>query len=381
MQTLRATNRIHAKIENDLKAQIGTGRLRPGDRILSERKLCGQYGLSRTAIRSVIEELIRDGLLCRDARRGTFVADSGTVRALAQPATRTVIVGFNPSLEVTSLRAMPRFEATYRGIESQALAHGYDVAIQLGAAFRQKLSFGAARLKTEVCGMIVGGVDIDAAIDDLLRAGVPLVILGPTTRQDVNAVDADAVSGGYLACRYVLEHGYERTAFVAPVFQGESGVQQGFLQRRTGYLRALGEAGVTASGPTVYPVIDTLTSCTEEGENQLREALQRLAPPFAVFTAADILAPTLYKLIGGLGLKIPDDVGIIGCDGQPWAETLDPPLTTVFVDTEHIGVLAWKRLHELITAPAPTPPFKQLVPVRLIERASCLGASSGRPKA
>ncbi|MBN1674015.1 MAG: GntR family transcriptional regulator [Kiritimatiellae bacterium] len=377
MQSLSATRDSYERVERDLREQIAGGRLAVGVRILSERRLCARYGLSRAEVRAVMEGLVRAGLVTRDARRGTFVADSDAVHHLMRVAPRTVLFGYNPSWDTGQQVGQLISEELYHAFETAALADGRDVIVQIGGAFRKKLAAGAGELKKHVCGIVLGGADIDSLARQAALTGLPFVVLhSPTLSQDVNLVSADWVSGGRMAARHLLANGYRRLTFVAPVFSGEPAVQDGFLLRRLGVQRALEEANVVGPLPSCYPVALPGIVVGEEGRAALREHFRTIPPPFGVCSGADIVVPAVYDVLRELGLAVPRDVGVVGYDGQPLAEHLAPPLSTIHIDLDRMGALAWQRLRQLIEGTGPAFPLRQLIPVRLIERDSSRGPAS-----
>ena len=111
---------LHRQLRDHLVAEIRSGRYRPGERILSERQLCVQYGVSRTTVREAINDLVRTGHLVRVPAKGTFVAAEKIEQDLAR-VTRfweTVAAsGRMPAIRILSIIRGPGSESARRGLE------------------------------------------------------------------------------------------------------------------------------------------------------------------------------------------------------------------------------------------------------------------------
>jgi DNA-binding LacI/PurR family transcriptional regulator len=91
----------------------------------------------------------------------------------------------------------------------------------------------------------------------------------------------------------------------------------------------------------------------------------------AVFAANDPMAIGAMRAIQGAGLRIPDDIALAGFDNIVWSSNTTPPLTTVNIHKEEIGLLAARRLLDLLHASAPLIPIEIRVRNELVVRQSC----------
>jgi DNA-binding LacI/PurR family transcriptional regulator len=89
----------------------------------------------------------------------------------------------------------------------------------------------------------------------------------------------------------------------------------------------------------------------------------------ALFCYNDRLAGMAIKCLRRMGLRVPEDVSVVGFDDAPYAELLDPPLTTAQQPFDQLGALAAQLLEERLSAP-PEPPTVLVLPCRLVVRAS-----------
>lgn len=93
---------LYLQLKQVLRDQIGSGDLRPGDRVPSERELSEQFEMSRMTVRQALLELVRDGMLHREQGRGTFVAENKMSQALL------AITGFTEDMEARGITAGSR---------------------------------------------------------------------------------------------------------------------------------------------------------------------------------------------------------------------------------------------------------------------------------
>ncbi|MFB9469265.1 LacI family DNA-binding transcriptional regulator [Nonomuraea salmonea] len=151
--------------------------------------------------------------------------------------------------------------------------------------------------------------------EQLATRGIPLVLLDPRDEQpaEVASVGASDWSGGLTATRHLLSLGHRRIAAVAGPADALAA-----RARLDGYRTALDMAGL--------PVDPGLIA----GPGDAPERLLRLpSPPTAILTCDDGQAAGVYRIVHRLGLRIPDDVSVIGFDAPLAGRWMDPPLTTI----------------------------------------------------
>jgi DNA-binding LacI/PurR family transcriptional regulator len=167
-----------------------------------------------------------------------------------------------------------------------------------------------------------------------LRArGIPFVVFDPTGElpDDVPFVGSTNWSGGRSATRHLIDLGHERIAMI--------GGPDGILccrARLDGYRSA-----IEAAGRAVDPGLVVRTDLTrEDGEAAGLELLRRAGRPTAIFTCNDLQALGVYLAARSLGLRIPEDLSVVGFDDLPLAALVDPPLTTVHQPLVEMAVAA-----------------------------------------
>src|SRR2546428_179700 len=159
-------------------------------------------------------------------------------------------------------------------------------------------------------------------------------------------VGSDDVTGAMLATQHLIGLGHVRIGHLA----GQPTVSTGVL-RRKGYHAALSDAGIAAD-------LDLLVESgfVEEGGAQAMERLLSLdRPPTAAFAVTDMTAVGAYGVARRRGLRIPEDLAIVGYNDIPLAARLIPGLTTVHVPIHEFGSVAARMVLEQIETGVLTP--------------------------
>jgi beta-glucosidase len=154
-------------------------------------------------------------------------------------------------------------------------------------------------------------------------------------------VDVDNVLGGALAVRHLLERGRRRIAALSYAFPPS----RAQADRLEGYRRALAEAP-HAGDARVELAATPEPAAAVEAARRLLESWQ----PDAVFALTDALAVGAMHAARAAGLRVPDDVAVVGYDDFPYAPYLDPPLTSVRLPYAEMGRTAVAWLTRAVTA-------------------------------
>lgn len=148
---------------------------------------------------------------------------------------------------------------------------------------------------------------------------IPVVLVNRTVSEPVTSVSFDNEYGGYLMTKYLLDQGHRR---IAGMF-GDFGRQR-FRDRYMGCKRAMEEYGVKDYKKYFIYDVDTI----EEAFQRTKEVLAREDRPTAFFATMDILAIGIYSGISHSGLRIPEDISVVGFDNIFMSQYMIPPLTT-----------------------------------------------------
>jgi LacI family transcriptional regulator len=201
----------------------------------------------------------------------------------------------------------------------------------------------------------------DPALGEILQRNRSVVLID----EDVAGVSAPRVfsenrTGGYLATRHLLDYGHTQIAFI-----GGPNNLLSTRERLAGFRCALEERGLR-------PILELIRFgpyTSDFGREAALAFFNSSKRPTAVFASSDYVALGVLNAAHRSGLKIPDALSLIGFDDMPWAELLQPPLTTIRQSARELGSAGAKILLKVI-AGAPVELMETRLPVELIERES-----------
>ncbi|MGQ9681333.1 MAG: GntR family transcriptional regulator [Anaerolineae bacterium] len=337
--------------------QIESGELRPGDMLPSLRQLCREHQVSTITVRRALQELVAQGLLHSQQGIGTFVTGRSRRTRIA-----LVIIGF--------------FEQEWR---RSASIFGDLVGGAAAVAWEQETLFSITRVDPgrHTAAVLASILDErffdglllrmlpDVTADDLeplLSAGLPYVVIKRhIPGLPINCIIVDDAEAARTATAHLIAHGRRRIAFACP--------QNAVIgrERLAGYRQALAESGIGQDESLIAPVPDWFE---EQGYRALRRLMEAPSPPDALFAAGDQLAAGAYRAAAELGVRIPEDLAIVGYDDIPASASLQPPLTTVRTSYYDFGARAMRLLLDLIAGRV-EPPARVVLEAPLIVRASC----------
>ena len=201
-------------------------------------------------------------------------------------------------------------------------------------------------------------------LEKLVERGTHFVRWGSAGEGQVGAVvGSDNEQGGFDACQHLVQSGRRRIAFIGTAEPGYPEV----LERWRGYSRALRAAGI-APDPALRVDADASEAA---GRAAMDELIDRGDDFDAVFAASDVSAIGAMHALQARGLRIPDDVAVVGFDDIPAASLSSPPLTTVTQDARKAGEALVEAIVEAVERGRSE---SRLLPVRLRVRDSSRAA-------
>ncbi len=179
---------------------------------------------------------------------------------------------------------------------------------------------------------------LESAIIDL---EIPIVFLTMQPRPTIPVVSIDNHLGGKMATRHLLEQGYRHIGHITgPLDWWES------RQRMAGWKDALLEAGLSVSDD--HWVEGNWSSAS--GARAIRALLSQYPQMDAIFAANDQMALSVLQAACSEGLRIPEDLGLVGFDNLPESEYYWPPLTTIHPEQYTVGKMAVQEMVKIIDA-------------------------------
>lgn len=229
-------------------------------------------------------------------------------------------------------------------------------------ATNRALSLPAMLLDERVDGVIVVGAFLEKTISDISqRARHNMVLADAYTpgALEFDSVLIDNINGAMSAVTYLIGRGHRHIGLIGSNPHSYPSI----LERRQGYLMALAQAGITAT----Y-IEDGLLDRTDAQAAVLR-LINRAPEITAIFACNDNVAIGVMNALHEVGLRVPQDISVIGFDDIDLAQEVTPPLTTIHVDKVLIGTMAVRHLKDRVLDPERTP-VKTMVSTQLIERKS-----------
>ncbi len=282
---------------------------------------------------------------------------------------RTQIIGIIIPETVTKLFTDPFFPLLLRGATEACNAREYQLMLSLFTARVDREELYRRILRGRYLdGVIIASASIsDPLIPSLLRDGIPFVSVGRYPDERVSYVDVDNVGGARMAVEHLIRLGHRRIATITgPLDMLVS------RDRLEGYRQALEANGI--------PVDESLIIESDFTEAGGMLSMQRLLPasPTAVFVASDMMAIGAMRALRQAGLRVPDDVAIVGFDDIPLASSIEPPLTTIRQPIERLGTIAVEVLLSLLEKPPEErqPAQRIILPTELVIRTSCGAAQA-----
>jgi len=269
---------------------------------------------------------------------------SSTVAHVREVAER---LGYRPNMVARALKMgeskciyviCPRiscfFPEIIRGIEGAALEFGYSILIvhterdpELEVRYVQEISAGRAD-----GALLLSMPRLDSKFFQR-EAFPPIVsVLDSLGRDNIPSVRIDHARGAEQAVEHLVALGHRRIAHIT----GDLSVSL-VRERQRGFVEAMTRAGLE-------PLCIPATFSSEAGQTAMAELLSRTQKPTAIFAGNDEIATGAMAAIRGAGLKVPEDISVVGHDDQPLSRLYDPQITTVHVPSFDVGYQAMKLL-------------------------------------
>ncbi len=255
-----------------------------------------------------------------------------------------------------------------KGAADALRGSGYElVAYSAGGRFDEHVGWERRYLSRVMGTLVDGAVLVTPTVTDVQYDGFIVAVDPHTGPSRLPTVAADNLQGARLAVEHLLALGHTRIGMVT----GRPDLISAQL-REQGYREALAAAGI--------PVDESLLRVgafeTEQAGDAARQLLELADRPTAVFAANDLSALATLEVATGLGLRVPDDLSLVGFDNIPEAAQVQPSLTTVDQPMRQMGHDAVEMLLALI-ADRPLAATHVTLDTRLVVRAST-AAPGGR---
>ncbi len=260
--------------------------------------------------------------------------------------------------EEKPLSLNPFYSRVLEGIEGELALNHFNLVLTL-LPNKKDVPIPPPIINQEVDGVILVGVFNQDFIHRIKKINLPVVLIDPKiVVEEFTQVLIDNEHGSYTATQYLIQKGHRRIGFISGPLE-----RQSFFQRFLGYKKALEFHGIPFDKALVQ------TGGLEEGYENTKRLLRLNNRPTAIVSANDINAIYGLRAIQEMGLKVPQDISIIGFDDIELSKMSTPQLTTIRVYKEEMGSIAVRLLMQHLKREI-SKPVISIVPTRLVERRS-----------
>lgn len=325
----------YEKLQEQLKAELASGKFRPGDRFYTEREIMELYGVSGITVARALNEMTQKGYFKRKRKLGTFVLESPEIPGMTGTVmTRPLYINRIMQENSDETRNGPSWfvvEEIRRGI-----INSYPGAVkivdmeEIAAESEKDPNLLAVLLPQQI-----------AYYEEKYAARKPAntveIVLPPNRGKIFNCVRSNYLAGVYEGMEHLIMLGHTRIAFLG---------NPGMRNRYAAYRIALETYDLPS--PPELTLLDEHAIDAAAGAALIRKLMALPSPPSAVFCGTDKLAIGAMKTLKELGTKVPEEISVIGFDDIAAAGTLDIPLSTVHVPYFEMGKAAVELLMEKI---------------------------------
>ncbi|MFH2068461.1 MAG: GntR family transcriptional regulator [Candidatus Omnitrophota bacterium] len=337
---------LYIQVRENLRSQIESGEIKPLESLPNEADLCNQYQVSQITIKKSLSDLQNEGYITRIKRKGTFVTfnkSQGRRKEDLRVGTKSLAF-IVPDVEDIFISEI------CRGIEKAATGFGYRVLILNSDRNIEKEAANIGLLeKSDIEGAVIfpfWGRFNALQIFNLKKRKFPFVLIDRYFRDiQTDLVVVDNFNGALQAVGHLSSQGHKKIAHIMGV---ECTANE---DRFEGYRAALQKADIPFNLSLVrkiqpFEIEGSLRFEPDDtgGYREMKALLSRKERLTAVFAGNDYIALGCYKAIKEAGLRVPDDIALVGFDDLKFSAHLEVPLTTVHQPKDEIGTKACETL-------------------------------------
>jgi len=255
------------------------------------------------------------------------------------------------------------FSEVIRGIDLAARAEGYHILVSGSHSDPGQMMEVVDTMRGRVDGLVVMAPDVTVApLEELRARNMPVVLLN-SSGPNGDAITIDNYGGARSMMQYLLGLGHARVAFVCgPQHNADA------RERLRGYRQAM--RGLAAKSLRALEFGGDFTE--ESGFVAGKKIAASPSRPTAIFAANDSMAVGVLASLAAGGIKVPDEMSVVGFDDIPIARYVAPPLTTMRVDIAELGRQAFALLCDAIADPRAHRARHDRVATTLVVRGSCM---------
>jgi LacI family transcriptional regulator len=348
---------LYTQLTEIIEKQIISNDIAVGQKLPSEEKLRKMYKVSIDTVREALSNLVKEGLIARRRSYGTYVISSEPKRSLNLEKKNGICL-VACQLTGTSYSdafSHPHYYKVIKGVEEKVREKS---CYMIYSTLRGKdLEIGGK--EKEIAGLIITGDITHENYGAIKKSKIPYVLIGDVQQSTATVDDVDIIADDdrgnvRKTTKYLIDLGHEKIVYLA------SSLSHYYFQEEhfKGYIEAMKESGILCN-PSMQ--IETGKYSFESGYDKMKEFLTKSVPFTALLCTSNIIAFGAMKAIMEKGLRVPEDISVIG--------GISPELTSIENDSEEAGRVAVERLIERLTNPY-WQPRRIVVPGKIIVRKS-----------
>lgn len=217
------------------------------------------------------------------------------------------------------------FSSVISGVEDVAYKAGYNVVIsQSNDLFSKELNIVHSMFANRVDGLIISTAMQTENFDHLKlfqKKNIPLVLFDREIPEiETDKIIIDDYAGGFKVTQHLIEQGYKRISHIS----GPLNLRI-YSQRKNGYLDALKKYGIEYDESLL--LVNRLT--TSDSVPAIQQLMNLPNPPDAIFCGNDTTALSVMIYLRDIGIRIPQDMGIVGFSDEPYSKVVSPSISTI----------------------------------------------------
>lgn len=326
--------------------------------IIDVAKLCGysKATVSRAfASPELVSEKAREEIYA--AAKQLDYSPNAIARAMATKRTENVTFIINEMQYPAILN--PFYSLVLEGVILEVTRRGYSIFVTTISNMR--LPNGGPFFKKHMDGVVFAGEVNKDVIQEFLSKDIPVVVVNNhLDMEGLFCVTVDHLQGAIDATEHLYQRGHRKIGLIAGRFS-----RQVSEARYNGYLSVLQSHGIPIDQRYIVDIEPTI----RDAQAAVEEILQQDDPPTALFCTNDTIAAGALKAIRRQGLRVPEDVAVVGFDDSYISQVVEPELTTVRIDAANLGCLATQKLFDIMDGAAIEKESIEL-PTKLIVRST-----------
>ncbi|MCC3145783.1 GntR family transcriptional regulator [Halanaerobium sp. Z-7514] len=364
---MKKNKHLYQQIKLNIIEDIENGEYKPGDKIGTEKELCDIYDVSRSTIRRALEELEESNLIERLLGKGTFVKDS---YKLESQNNKNLMV-------IVPVISQDFISNIITGIQEVANQKGYSMNLCItNNSIEKETAYLNQSKHNDSVGVILHPTNSKYYNPEVIKliGKKPLIMTARYYKYiDCNYVVPNNFQGAFKAVNHLIELGHKNIGLISDTPNFRTSVQE----RIEGYKEALNSNNLLVNKKIIIDNLEDpcrLYASKPEKKDQILDIIKRFLIDnkdnlTAIFAINDFLARETIIAAKQVGMKVPNEISIVGFDNVILSEKSEPPLTTINWSQYDVGVTATRELINSIENKS-NKNIKKTLPVNLVQRES-----------